>query len=231
MKFSITLLSLGIILFFNGCVGSKIHVYVDSIGNTKQDSSYLLLSGNKNVTKDDLQFKEYSSYVKKVLSKKGFTFVDNPKVAEQAIFLSYGISAPSKTNSTISMPIYGQTGVSSSYTNGTLNTYGNRTTYSGNTTYIPKYGVTGYNNIPISKINYTRYITLNAIDIKEFIKTEKYINLWKTKIISTGSTGDLRKIFPYLVIAGEKYIGTNTGEQIKVVVYETDSRVKEIKKK
>ena len=144
------------------------------------------------------------------------TRVDEFKSAELAVFLSYGIGDPEKSEYSYSLPVWGQTGVSSSYTSGSVNVYGNSGTYSGTTTYTPSYGVTGYQNIQGSNTTFTRHAFLTAYDLEEYRRTEKEKIIWDTRIASTGSSGDLRLVFPIMIAAAIDHIGTNTGKMIFV---------------
>ena len=85
-----------------------------------------------------LEHKAYEEAVRQELNAKGFreTTVDQAQVA---VFLAYGIDTGREVVS--SYPIIGQTGVSSSSTYGTIQSYGSYGTYSGTTTYTPTYGV------------------------------------------------------------------------------------------
>lgn len=211
-----------------GC-SPRVQVSINSIGNNPHEyQSYILLSGMKNSNPDDLQYKEYAGYIHKVLQEKGFKETDFGK-ADMVVFLYYGISDPINEQYSYSMPVYGQTGVSSSYTTGTLNTFGNMATYSGTTTYTPTYGIVGSQNYSGTRTNYTRHIILDAVDAKKYKELQKIQSLWKTTIISTGSSGDLRTIFPILLGAGKEYIGTNTGKAISVTLSENDDRVLAVK--
>jgi len=229
------------ILLFSGCaMKPKYFVNVDSIGDIHHKTKYVLMSGFKNISITNLEFQEYSKYIDKALQNKGFVKTDF-KNADVAIFLRYGISKPQKHIQSYSIPIYGQTGVSSATTYGTsniygtLNTYGNTGYYSGNrysnstTYYTPRYGIKGYQSRISEYTTYTRYYELNAIDLEYYKKTQKQKELWKTTVTSTGSNGDLRRVFPILIAASKKYIGSNTGKQIKIQLYEDDKKVLEIK--
>ena len=70
---------------------------------------------------------------------------------------------------------------------------------------------------------------LDAVDLDEYRKAEKEVQLWKTTVTSNGSSGDLRQVFPILVAASKPYIGSNTGKKLKVMLSEGDKRVTEIK--
>jgi hypothetical protein len=70
---------------------------------------------------------------------------------------------------------------------------------------------------------------MDAVDLDEYRQTEIEVQLWKTTVTSTGSSGDLRRVFPILVAASQQYIGKNTGQKVEVDLYESDESVIEIK--
>ena len=194
---------------------------VDSIGNSSPDKkTYLLLSGNNDVKADDLQFKEYAAYVHRALIEQGFVLAESPEKANVGIFLSYGIGEPREHQYSYNTSKYGQTGVSSSNTTGRVSSGGS---FSGTTTYTPTYGVTGSETHVETYTTYFRYMILDAVDM------EKEVQLWKTTVTSSGSSGDLRLVLPILVAASTQYIGTNTGKEVKVKLNENDEKVLKIK--
>ena len=232
-----------IVALLAGCAGPRYIVTVNSISseNASQKKKYILLPGLKTVTIDDLQFKEFASFVIRALTSKGYSLVSNIDNAEIVIFLGYGIGEPKEHLYTYSVPIWGVTGVSSSTTYGTANTYGNissygdysnlsaTTFYSGTTTYTPTYGITGSTTQLGSFITYTRYIFLDAYDLELLRKSNELKHLWKTDIVSIGSSGDLRRVFPVLIAASVPYLGENTGQKIQVSLHEDSKQVREIK--
>jgi len=214
-----------------GCV-SRPHydVRIDSINCGRPTGQrYILLPGQKGVSPGDLQFQEFAKYAHGALELRGFSQAVSLEEADVAIFLYYAISDPSEHRYTYSTPIYGRTGVSSSHTYGSLYSYGNNATYSGTTTYTPTYGVVGSMQHTGVYVTFTRYISLDALDLEAYRDTEKEIQVWRTDIFSTGSSGDLRKVFPVMIAAAVDYIGANTGEEITVTLNEDDQRVETIK--
>ena len=205
----------------SGCAASQFYVKVDSLMLDNTKTKYVLVPSVKGVSESDLQYIEFSRYIDEVLRGKGYLKVADLKESEIAIFLNYGISEPQESISTV--PIIGQTGVSSVYTTGTFSKHGRSSRYTGTTTYTPIYGVTGY--IPVSRTTYTRYIVLTAYDAQGYLDNKKEVQLWKTTIISSGASGDLRRVFPVLTAASSKYIATNTGSQIEVLIDENDAEV------
>jgi len=144
MRISTTLTAVIALLLLAGCASMgrpRFHVVVDSLASAGADQhrTYVLLPGNEGVTWEDLQFQEYSRYVQRALEARGFQPAQEAEDADVAIVLSYGIGDPQTRQYTYSLPVWGQTGVSSSHTYGTATAYGNTASYSGTTTYTPSY--------------------------------------------------------------------------------------------
>ncbi len=219
------------LLFSSGC-GPSFHVNIDSISSGKLvgDSKCIILPADPNAMAEQLQHKEYSKYIKRALEKKGYRVTDKIEEAKVVVFLRYGISEPHEGLYSYSTPVWGQTGASSSYTTGTIHSYGGGVaSYSGTTTHMPEYGITGYQTNIGTQITYTRFIQLSAYDLEEHRNTNEEVQLWGTTAVSTGSSGDLRLVFPVMVAALAEYIGEDTGKQIKIVLCENDKSVQEIK--
>lgn len=201
---SITLTS--ILLCFSflllGCATSTpsaFNITIDSIGSASPaKQSYFLLPGDKNVNGEDLQFKEYVSYVNYALTNQGFVPAESFEKANIGIFLNYGISGPQESR------------ISTSLARKVAPTLP-----------LPDY---------VKRTTYSRYMILEAVDLVEYRTTGKTAQLWKTTVTSTGSSGDLRRVFPVLVVASSQYIATNTGQRINVVLDETDEQILEIRR-
>jgi hypothetical protein len=204
---------------------------VDSLA--QQDASakkrYIVMPGIKDIEPSDLQFLEYASYVERVLSEKGFVKASQFGDADIAVFLSYGIGNPQTHQYSYSMPVWGQTGVLSSTTHGTLSTYGGMGTYSGTTTYTPTYGVTGYTSHVGSYTTYIRFLLMDAYDVESYKRDQKMNQVWKISVISVGSSDDLRLVFPYMAVAMKPYIGTNTGRKIMIEILADDPQVTQLR--
>jgi hypothetical protein len=216
--------------FISSC-GIAYLVKVDSFGgNDIANKTYTLMPLMPEFS--GLEYNEYSKYVHSALKEKGYINLDNKDKSNIVIFMSYGISDPSTYETTTSIPQWGQTGVSSSYTSGTFSSYGGYTgsgRYSGTTSYSPTYGVTGYTPITSSYTNYTRYLKLSAVDSGLWRNNKENIELWKTSVTSTGSSGDLRQVMPYMIIAVKPHIGTNTGQQLKIEIDGDNKNVKALR--
>ena len=222
----------GLLLFLCSGCGLPIVVAVDSIsaGETVSEAKCIILPMDPNVGANDLQFREYADYVRRAIINKGYVATDDITEAQIALFLLYGISQPQERLYSYSTPVWGQTGVSSAHTSGTIHSYGSgMASYSGMTTYTPQYGVTGYRSHIGTQVTYTRLITLTAYDLHEYRRTQTEVQLWKTTAISTGSSGDFRRVFPVMLAASSDFIGENTGKQVEVTLFENDKRVASLK--
>lgn len=231
MKKNITPLLFLLVLMLGCAGGNRFLVKVDAISSPKisNEKKYILLPGLKDVRPNDLQFQEYADYVVRALKSKGYIRVKEPDDASIAIFLSYGIGEPKEHLYSYSLPVWGKTGVSSSTTQGTMTALGNNVSYHGTTTYTPTYGITGYKSHTGSYTSFFRFLILDAVDFKVFKQSEKIKEVWKTTVTSTGTVGDLRRVFPVLVAAARPFIGRNTGHQIDLKVSEKDKAVLKIK--
>jgi hypothetical protein len=229
------LIFLILVLLLPGCGSRSVSVTVDSICsfNAKEKKKYILLPGNENCKKSDLQFIEFAEYTHKALQSAGFVKASTLDEADVGILLCYGISEPHLYQYTYSLPVYGQTGISASHSQGTVNTFGNTTMYSGQTNYTPSYGVVGSSTHIGTSIFFARYLALSGYDLKKFKKTNKLDDLeelWSTKANSVGETGDLRLIFPILLAASQNHIASSTGKKINYELKESDERVQNLKK-
>lgn len=142
-----------------------------------------------------LEFKAYAQQVKDQLVQRGFS--EAPiETANIAVFMRYGVDDGKQVLA--SYPIFGQTGTSSSYTSGTVTSYGNMATYSGTTYNTPTYGVTGSG--VSSHTVYTRYLNLEMLDRTAFA-TGKITKVYEGKVKSSGSLPDLTAVMPYMLRA------------------------------
>ncbi|MBY7860724.1 hypothetical protein KW419_21075 [Vibrio fluvialis] len=226
------LLIVVLLTLLSGCASTPtFYSYVDSISapEAKDKKTYVLFPGNKDTSPDDLQYIEYKNYIINALNYNGFIIANDFENADVAIFLGYGIGDPQTEQYSYSVPTWGQTGVSSATTYGTLNTFGSTSTYSGTTTYTPTYGITGSTTHIGTRTTFFRFLKLTAYDVDEYKRTEKLKQVWQTTVTSSGSSGDLRQVLPILAAASSPYLGTNTGKKLAVDLKENDPSVIKIK--
>ncbi len=206
---------------------------VDSYGDDGliKDKLYFLMPRDTTISKYDLQYSEFSNYIRKSLGFLGYTEVSKLEDAKVLILFGYGIGDPITYEFNYPLANYGKTGTLSTTTKGSVynNSYSNSVDYNQTTTSIPSYGVTGYTNIPISRTKYLRHMNLTAIDIDFYKKNNEMKVFWKTNITSSGSSGDLRRVMPYLVVAGHNYFGRNSITKKEIEIFEEDKRINELR--
>ena len=223
-----------IFVFCSGCAtATTFHVDIDSInsGSWENKRNIFLDSAMENVENNDLQFKEYISYIKRALISRGFTVVDTFQQADMYILVKYGVSDPQEYSYTYSVPTWGQTGYSSAKTSGNASSAGyGQINYQEATTYQPSYGIIGSTTQQTSSVIYVNYLILAGFDATMMKQNpnKSIPKSWKTNIFSTSENGDLRYAFPILVAAAQPYIGENTGHRITVELQENDKRILEI---
>ena len=195
------LILLSLIALVTSCA-SKYEVRVDSISRyANPTGSFAVISGMKDIANDDLRFQEFANVVSNGLKKKGFVLVTENERPDFVVLLNYGISRPQTSTHVSSSPVYGSR---TSYVN---NIYGQQI---GS---VNSYGVQSYRTQTYDVTNYTRYVLLKAYNSEEK-------ELWQTTITSTGTSSDLRQVFPFMVHAAVPFFGVTTDKQEEIEVSE-----------
>lgn len=205
---------------YNGVLMSQ----VDDMYMQNKDKKYIIIPADKNISYESLEFKEYSNYVAKAMNTQGFHISKNIDEADAVVFLFYKVSDPQTHVYTDYTPVWGQTGIQSSSTYGTVNPYTG--SYSANTTYMPQYGITGYVPEVRTVTTYMRGIALDAFILN---KGEKTVNLgpqmWKLNVVSSGSSGILRDVFPIMIFGAKEYIGKDSKQSVAFEIKENDKEL------
>ncbi|MDR1562788.1 MAG: hypothetical protein LBS54_06880 [Dysgonamonadaceae bacterium] len=206
------------------------------------EKTFYVESGDKNISSNDVEFREYAEYIKESLRLSGAEETYDKKGADMCILVNYGISDESYTE-TVPVPIWGQTGVSSIRTtskttgsasgsaHGSASRIGNSiygsaygstsgsSTTTATTNVTPSYGITGYTNVDRRVSLFRRVVNVYAYDNQQ---TSEPVMLWKTNLISEGSSIDLRRVVPYMAYIAWGRMGKSTGEMKEYKVYEND---------
>lgn len=224
----VQIIALVLLPLFTGCetvqpVRYQIQVSGLSAGIHNDGKTYYLASALKNTPESDLQFREYARYLERALEKQGLRRMQSIDEADQIVFLAYGIGDPQTVQYSYAVPTWGQTGVSGAHTSGAAFSFGGMTKYSASTDFTPSYGVTGY--VPVTGIvtYYFRFIRIDCFDLAAYRKDKKEHQLWRTDITSDGSSGDLRRVLPYMIAAAKPHLGSDTGKQILIQLEEGDA--------
>lgn len=156
---------------------------------------FIPLEGQEN----SLEYKNYASFIRSELTRYGWTEPTTAAIPEMLITFNYAIDTGQVKS--YSVPVMGQTGVSSSSTYGSINSSGN---FQSNTYNYPTYGVVGSRTE--SYTEYTRMLLLRIIDSKS-IKKGKSKNptppkiLYEASVTSIGSSNRLLEVLPYMIEA------------------------------
>jgi hypothetical protein len=150
---------------------------------------------------NSLEFWDFARRLDGRFAAKGLRPVDIRAVQtmpDLLAFFSFTVDNGQQVSRTYSIPTYGQTGVSSSHTTGTLNSYGNYGTYSGTTTYTPTYGITGYQTGTTTDTVYGRGLTL---DIMRPVSDKDADKVYEATLASAGECGNMAAVMDSLLDA------------------------------
>ena len=140
------------VLFIQACVVKvgdhtpRVNTSVSSLASEDSSTfkSYVLIPSSNSVSINDLQFKEYSSYVKRLLKKNGYKDSQDKENPDLVIFVGYGIGEPEQSQYTYSMPIFGTTPTGVYTLTATSTNNGGTTQLDGTLTQQRALAVTGY---------------------------------------------------------------------------------------
>ena len=186
--------------------------------------TYWLISGMEGVGNDDLQFQEAKRLVVTALTQQWFVQAASPDAASQVIVLTYGIGNPTEQTYTYLAPQLGMVPRSTTL-NGTITSTGNTSKVAATATTQSTLGITGLSSEVGTYTTYTRYLLVSSLDLDHYRVTKSVKELWKTGAVSTGSSGDLRLVLPYLVVASGVYFGKSTDHMIEQTIGEDDKRI------
>lgn len=223
-------------LLVSACqTGPNYYVNVSSIAAPEVQSglTYGVWPADGNIRASDLQFREYEAQVSRALELRGFVRAADGAAPDVVAFLEYGIGAPQTRVGSYSVPVWGQTGVASSSTTtfgtATANRYGNTVYGTGQststTTYTPQYGVVGATTQVYSYTQYTRFIFVDAYFTHRWDRDKELDPAFTTEIVSTGSSGDLRKVFPIMLAGSLDHLASSTQGYVPVTMRESDPRI------
>lgn len=160
-----------------------------------------------------LQFQNYAQVVRQNLTERGFK--EGPfDQADVAVFIDYRIDDGRQL--TRSYPIWGQTGTQSSYTTGTVSTYGNTAYVQGTTTSTPRYGVVGSG--VRTDIVYRRVLQFDMVDRVATRQQNKLVKVYEATVVSEGSSSELAEVMPAMLKALFEQFPAPSGSVQRVTV-------------
>lgn len=185
------ILSVIIIQSCSTLVRSEITVFHD-IDNYKKDKVFYIFPVQEQ--KGSLEFNYYANIIKNGLVEKGMIYTDNIENSNIILLFSYGIDNGKEKIG--SVPVYGQTGISSSTS--TFNFYSRSGNTIGNMSTInqPSYGVIGTRQY--SYTEYGRFLWIGMFD-KQSIIDNNINQLYNATIISIGSSSNIKEVLPSMI--------------------------------
>lgn len=187
--------------------------------------SYFVVPMDEDTNTASISWRRMEKQLSTALDSRGFLKAESPEAADLAIVVGAGIGDPRTV--TFSRPVYGKTGevVTGSTTTGSIYSYGNTATGRANTTNTSKdtYGVVG--TTTSSAAVYDRWLIVSAYDMNNKSANDDYLESWRTTVRSSGSSGDLQRVVPYMIAASQDYLGGNLASAKKVTIREGSSKV------
>lgn len=216
------------------CGAQSVKVTVDSIVGQKDISNrdFSWHSGMREVSPDNLHFREFSQYFQAILKDHGYQQTIGGD-APVAIYFSYGVSPGRTTQYTTTMPVYDWVGGDTIvYTEVKKDEKGKTTSKTTSTITTPvRQRLLGFSTNTNRYTVFTRFVLLEAKRYQPDLKSEDMQTLWKTSITSIGTSSDLRALMPILAEASAPYVGVDTGEARVVKIKRDDPRVIEFKQR
>jgi hypothetical protein len=161
-----------------------------------------------------LEYKTYQDLIRTELAKHQYT--ETPSLSDADVIVAFNYGIDSGREKLESIPLIGQTGVSSCYTSGTATLSGISARYSGTTTCTPRYGIIG--SLTESRTEYTRGLWLYVVDARELKSNDKIQVLYEGSARSAGSSSQLARVMPAMVGALFKQFPGKSGSTRRVTI-------------
>jgi uncharacterized protein YceK len=179
------LMSIVIVLGLTGCAGLIKTSSTTFHGPEHNNRGSIAVLPIDKTQEGSLEFRAVSEYLTRKLNQTGYTIPAVDVKPMYAAFITYGID--NGTTSISSVPIFGQTGGGTSFTTGSISSYGQTSTFSGTTTTMPTFGMVG--TMPVSSTEYNRKVN---IDIWKNDAPPKKV--YEVRGVSSGSCGNINAI-------------------------------------
>jgi len=178
--------------------------------------TFLLQAGKEDIDVNSPEFDLYATYLMKALESKNYVPATSLEEADVVITLSYGISKIRYLGG------YNGFAGSNYYRSGALTNID----VNGKLTRSPAYEPRSNRSI---YTNHYRYVAIAGYDLDKYKETEEQVQIWQTVVTSYGKSGHLDRVFPVMIGAATKHIGTDIRDKIRFTIRENDQRIKAIK--
>ena len=145
-----------------------------------------------------LEFETYAGFVEEALRREGFEIVSVGQPAELVAIFDYGIDQGRDEMYSYAIPHFGQTGIQSSQTFGTIQNYGYGATYSGTTTHTPSFGITGWTPQLGTRRVFKRAVALQIYDVSA---GDEPVHIYQSVAVSEGESGALGGVVDEMIAA------------------------------
>ena len=173
------------------------HVEINSFGEYNMEGkTFVIIPTSNEIHSSDVEFREYASYIKKVLAIEGARETKNSE-ADICVFVHYEVTDKSYERN-YSIPVTEEAKI-----------------YSIANPYSSSLGIkySGYRNAQQHVSKYLRILSLCA-----FENIEGGSMVWKTDIISEGKSNKLRDVLPVLAYAAINKIGIDCEETLSIKI-------------
>lgn len=191
-------------LVLTGCAtGLRIESSVQSFTKLTaiQPSTTIAVFGGEKT--GSLEFQSVESSIRPHLEAAGYRVVSMQDDPDQVLVVSYARDGGRTVQSTALLPLFGQTGVASRTTTGSITTQGNLSTFNATTTNSPSFGMTGVVPVTTAGTVYGRVLVLDIIDIRKSTP-DRLEPVHQIHVVSEGSCPNIHAVLDGMIIAAFK---------------------------
>ncbi len=210
---------------------SDYYVSISSSANAEVETarSYELVPMDSAISRTDADFVEYASYVEHALAEKGLTHAAPGAQPDMLILLRYGTDEPkkqvrAKTTADfdhVAMNAQGAEFSSAASSSGAGSASISSASRAGPTTHF----AIGSDIGPKTYTTYTHFILLDGYLVDPARDAGNWQKAFETDIGSTGTSGDLHQVFPYMIAATLDVIAASTDGVFQTVISDSDERL------
>jgi len=193
------------------------------IDKNKNFCVFRLRNANTNIALEE----DLARKIEKLLESKGFRVVNDCEKADYIVAFQFGIDS-SKIDYTFYIPQVVQKSESGYFSGNSYNYYLGNTDYDGNY-YATKQEVV-YLPVTTTETIYTRVISVFIVDTNLSKKNGRIELAWQGNFVSSGESGDFRRIADYILVAVNKLFGKDTHGIVSLEIWEDDQEYQQLKK-
>lgn len=207
------------------------YVSISSSANANAETarSYELVPMESAIARTDADFVEYASYVERALAGKGLMRAAPGEQPDILILLRYGTDEPKKqvraeTSADfdhVAMSAQGAEFSNAASSSGKGSASMGSASRAGPATRFAVSSDIG----PRTYTTYSHFILLDGYLVDPDRDAGEWEKAFETDIGSTGTSGDLHEVFPYMIGAALDSIAANTGDVFRTSISDSDKRM------